>query len=121
VYFWQRRISRYFYIRQLWDIIFLLLIFLREIIKSCFLVMRLVFTPGHKMRSILITYETELTTPWQVILLSNMITISPGSFVIDISPDNKVLLIHVFDSPDAETFQRGIRTHFEDNIRRATR
>jgi len=125
VYFWQRlwprRDSGYFYPRKLWNIIFLMWIFLREITKSCFLVMRLVFTPGHKMRSGLITYETELTTPLGVILLSNMITITPGSFVIEISPDNKVLLIHVFDLTDAEgeSFKHEVRVYFENNIRRA--
>ena len=123
VYFWHRlwpKKDSGFYPRKLWDIIFLILIFLREITKSCFTVMRLVFTPGHKMRSGLIHYETELTTPLGVILLSNMITITPGSFVIEISPDNKILLIHVFDIVDAEaeTFKREVRTYFEDNIRK---
>ena len=123
VYGWQRLWKRlgpgYFYPRKLWEIIFLILIFLREVGKSCFIVMRLVFTPGHKMRSGLITYETQLTTPLGLILLSNMITITPGSFVIEISPDNKVLLIHVFDSADdPESFKRDVRVYFEDNIRK---
>ena len=118
VYFWQRRSPGYFYLQKVWDIIFLMLVFLREVIKSCFVVMRLVFTPGNKMRSGLITYETELTAPWQLVMLSSMITISPGSFVIEISPDNKVFLIHVFDFADEESFRRDIRVYFEDNIKR---
>jgi len=126
VYFWnklwQRHSPECFYLRRVWDIFFLCLIFLREIAKSCWVVMRLVFTPGHKMRSGLIAYETELKTPLGIILLSNMITITPGSFVIEISPDNKVLLIHVFDIVDegAETFKRDVREYFEENIKKVT-
>ena len=126
VYFWQKlwqgESPSRFYLRRVWDILFLAFIFLREIIKSCWGVMRLVFTPGHKMRSGLIAYETELKTPLGIILLSNMITITPGSFVIEVSPDNKMLLIHVFDIVDegAETFKRDVRVYFEDNIRKVT-
>jgi multicomponent Na+:H+ antiporter subunit E len=47
-----------------------------------------------------------------------MITITPGSFVVEVSPDNKTLLIHVFDFADEEEFKREIREYFEDNIRR---
>jgi len=118
VYFWQRRGSGYFYPRKLWEIAFLLLIFLREVVKSCFLVMRFAFARGNKMRSGLITYETKLTTPLGLILLCNMITITPGSFVIEVSPDNKILLIHVFHFTDAETFKRDVRVCFEENIRK---
>jgi len=128
VFFWQKLWQSQsgapgcFYLRRIWDIFFLMLIFLREVVKSCYAVMRLVFTPGHKMRSGLITFETELKTPLGLILLSNMITVTPGSFVIEISPDNKVLLIHVFDIVDegAETFKRDVRVYFEDNIRKVT-
>ena len=118
VYFWQRQAPGGFYLRKVWDVIFLILVFLWEVFKSCFAVMRLVFTPGNKMRSGLITYETELTAPWQLVMLSSMITISPGSFVIEISPDNKVFLIHVFDFADEESFRQDIRVYFEDNIKR---
>jgi multicomponent Na+:H+ antiporter subunit E len=126
VYFWQKLWQREsldcFYPRRLWDIIYLCYVFLREIIKSCWEVMRLVFTPGLKMRSGLIAYETDLKTPLGIILLSNMITVTPGSFVIEISPDNKVLLIHVFDIVDegAATFKRDVRENFENNIRKVT-
>jgi len=126
VYFWQklwqRQAPERFYLHRVWGVFFLLFIFLREIIKSCWAVMRLVFTPGHKMRSGLIAYETKLKTPLGIILLSNMITITPGSFVIEISPDNRFLLIHVFDIVDegAETFKRDVRVYFEDNIRKVT-
>ena len=121
VFFWQKQSSSYFYLRQLWDIIFLMLIFFREVFKSCLQVTRVVLTPGMKMRSGLITYETALTTPWHVVLLANMITITPGSFVIEISPDNRVFLIHVFNLTDAESFKREIRVYFEDNIRKVIR
>ena len=126
VYFWQKLWQKQppdrFYLHKVWDVLFLCYMFLREIIKSCWIVFRLVFTPGLKMRSGLIAYETKLKTPLGIILLSNMITITPGSFVIEVSPDNKVLLIHVFDIVDegAESFKRDVREYFEANIRKVT-
>jgi multicomponent Na+:H+ antiporter subunit E len=119
VYFWRRRASSYFYPRKLWEIIVLTFVFLREVTKSAFLVMRHVFTPGTiKIQPVLIAYETGLTTPLGIILLSNMITITPGSFVVEISPDNKVLLIHVFHAPEPELFERDVRVYFEANIKK---
>jgi multicomponent Na+:H+ antiporter subunit E len=119
VYFWQRRTGGYFYPRKLWEIIYLTYVFLREVTKSAFQVMSFVFTPGTiKTQPVLIPYETGLTSPFGIILLSNMITITPGTFVVEISPDNKVLLIHAFHAPDVEALKRDVREYFEANIRK---
>jgi multicomponent Na+:H+ antiporter subunit E len=110
-----------FYLRRLWNLFFLVLIFFREILKSCMVVMRLVFAPRAKPRSGIITYETALTTPWHVVLLANMITIIPGSVVLEISPDNRIFYIHILDFSDADEVRRDIRNTLEANIRRAIR
>jgi len=109
-----------FYMHKLWCIITLVLFFFKEMIRSSLEVTRFVFTPGQRMRSSIVTYETKLRRPGQVVLLANMITIIPGSVVLEISPDNRVFYIHVFDAANEEEFRRDV-VALEDRIRRVVR
>jgi multicomponent Na+:H+ antiporter subunit E len=110
--------SQHFYLLKLWYVIVLVLSFFGEMFKSSFILARHVFTPWQKMRSGVIAYETKLRSPGQVVLLANMITIIPGSCVLEISPDNRIFYIHVFDFADEEEFRQEVRVALENRIRK---
>ena len=48
--------------------------------------------------------------------LANMITLTPGTLVIDISDDRSILYIHAMDIEDAEKAIHDIRVSFEKAI-----
>ncbi len=69
----------------------------------------------------IISFETDLEGDIEVTLLALLLTLTPGSVVVEISPNNKVLYIHAMDIPGLSdgVFQSKLR--FEEAIRKVTR
>lgn len=55
--------------------------------------------------------------PQGVALLAAMVSLTPGTTVIDIDTERQEMLIHMLDTRDAETSVADIRTMFEDPLR----
>jgi multicomponent Na+:H+ antiporter subunit E len=66
-------------------------------------------------------YPTELKQDWEITVLANLITLTPGTLVVDVSPDNKILYVHAMDIDDAEDSIKGIRDTFEKSIMEVSR
>jgi multicomponent Na+:H+ antiporter subunit E len=54
-------------------------------------------------------------------VLSNLITLTPGTLVVDVSPDNKILYIHAIDIDDAKETIDSIKNTFEKAIMEVSR
>lgn len=109
------------YISRIYSIIKLLLIFMRELLLSNLHVLKLVLKPKLNIRPGIFSLETKLTNEWEITLLANLITLTPGTLVVDVSPDNQVLYIHAVDIEDAEEAIEDIRTSFEKVIQEVSR
>lgn len=83
--------------------------------KSLELQPRLNLTPG------IFTLETDLERDVEVTLLAMLITLTPGSVVLEISPDHKCLYIHGMDLPESIDSVNKSKLRFEDKIRQVTR
>ena len=110
-----RKNGRRFYLFKLFLGVRLLLIFFKEIIWSNFTVLKLLFFKKN-IRPAIVRYETRLTDPLAVTILANMITLTPGTVTMEISPDRRQLFIHALVVDDIETFCDTIRVKFEENI-----
>jgi len=64
--------------------IYYLLIFTRELIKSNFDVARRVLTPSLPINPGIVKFKTKLTTDYAKMVLANSITLTPGTLSIDI-------------------------------------
>ncbi len=73
------------------------------------------------MRPGIFAYPTVLKKDWEITVLSNLITLTPGTLVVDVSPDNKILYIHAIDIEDAEETIDSIRNSFEKAIMEVSR
>lgn len=113
--------KKQFYLTRFWAILKLLLIFLRELILSNFVVVSHILRPKLTIRPGIFAYETSLTTPWEVTLLSSLICLTPGTLTLDISADSKTLYIHAIDIKDADKLVEQIRGTFEHAIAAVTR
>lgn len=105
-----------FYLRRVWAIFKLLLIFIRELIISSFVVIGHIIRPKLAIRPGIFAYETRLTSAWEVTLLSNLICLTPGTLTLDVSGDGKTLYIHAIDIEDAGQLTEQIRGTFEQAI-----
>ncbi|WP_054955340.1 Na+/H+ antiporter subunit E [Paenibacillus dakarensis] len=110
-----------FYLRRLWAVIALLLLFLKELIKSSFTVIGQVLRPKLNIRPGIFEYETELKTDWEVTVLSCLICLTPGTLTMEVSHDQKKLYIHAMDIEDKDEVVRQIKDSFEKAILEVTR
>jgi multicomponent Na+:H+ antiporter subunit E len=91
----------------------LVLVFFRELIKANLSVLRIVFSPRLRVRSGVIAVPTELRSDVALTMLANMITLTPGTLTLDISPDRRYLFVHTLNLDDPEGVKREIRLAFE--------
>lgn len=121
IFFMRRFFSSRFYVYRLFSIIELILIFLRELLLSNLAVLKVVLSPKLDIQPGIFAMETRLTSDWEVTLLANLITLTPGTLVVDLSPDNKILYVHAMDIEDAEEAIEDIRNSFEKAIMEVSR
>lgn len=60
----------------------------------------------------------DVTTDREILLLSMLINITPGSVTIDLSPDRRTLYVHVMHMTSAEASRREIKDGFERRVKR---
>ncbi|HZY68380.1 MAG TPA: Na+/H+ antiporter subunit E [Devosia sp.] len=99
----------------------LIALFTRELIVSALRVAWLAVQPRIKLRPAFVAYPLTVTTDAQITLLANMITLTPGTLSIDVSPDRKFLHIHVLDMESEEAVIGDIAAGFETKILRVLR
>lgn len=110
-----------FYLHRVWAVTYLVLLFLKELLKANIDVLKLVLRPKLNIRPGIFALETELKSDWEVTLLSNLITLTPGTLVIDVSDDNKTLYIHAIDIGDVSEAVDSIKNSFEKAIMEVSR
>lgn len=69
----------------------------------------------------IIKFPLQAKTDFEITLLSNLITFSPGSIVIDVSPDKKYLYIHLMFLGDKEKWKKRFQKNFEARVLRVLR
>lgn len=68
------------------------------------------FEPLHKPG--IIKYPIPTSSPYGAGPVGYFITLSPGSFLVDIDWDEKVLLVHVLDASDPDALRRDAEKYF---------
>ncbi|WP_033828011.1 Na+/H+ antiporter subunit E [Bacillus andreraoultii] len=99
----------------------LLLIFIYELIVSSFFVMKHVLRPKIHIQPGIFRVETDLKGDLEVTLLSLLICLTPGSVVMEVSPDSKFLYIHALHIPESKQAVLKSKVSFEKAIKDVTR
>lgn len=106
-----------FYLYRLYKAFILLLIFFKEVILSGLNVFRYAFMPLSRLKPGIIKMEVDFENEAELVLISNMITLTPGTMTLEISPDNKTIYIHALDCSDPEALIDSVRKTFEKPIK----
>lgn len=109
------------YIRKLYRFFILSLILLRELILANIAVVKQVFKPKLTIKPGVFALKTDLNSDWEVTLLANLITLTPGTVTVDISPDQRTLYIHALDIDDIDEAVTSIKDSFEKAIMEVSR
>lgn len=90
--------------------------FLYELFKANLQVAYEVITPGLNMKPGIIALPLDVKTDFQITMLANLITLTPGTLSLDVSEDRKILYVHSMYITDRENFIAGIKKGFEKRI-----
>jgi len=75
-----------------------------------------VATPRYNMKPGILAVPLDATKDSEILLLAMLINLTPGSVALDVSPDRKVMYVHVMyiDTPDRARHE--IKTGFERRV-----
>lgn len=93
-----------------------LIYYLGELLLATWEVIRALFRDQSTLHPAIIAYPLEANTDLEIVLLNNLIMLTPGSMGVDLSPDRKVLYVHFLDAPDPEEARNRIRTGLERRL-----
>lgn len=110
-----------FYLKQLFKIIQLILLFIKELISANMDIVKLVYKPKLEFEPGIFAMPTQLKSNWEITLLANLITLTPGTLTVAISDDNTHLYIHAMDIDDIDESIAEIKDTFEKAIMEVTR
>lgn len=104
------------YFTRVPKIIYLLLTFLYDMIKANIQVAYDVITPKYFFKPGIVKYPMNARTDLEINLLSTIISLTPGTLILDISEDKKILYIHVMYLKDKESFINQVRNGSEKRL-----
>lgn len=104
------------YFRRVPRILGFFVFFVKELIKANIYVAYDVITPRHHMTPGIVAIPLEAKTDLEITILSNFITLTPGTFSVDVSSDKKTLYLHAMYIGDKDTFVNDIKNGFERRI-----
>lgn len=111
------------FFRKLPKILNLLFFFMKELLKANFRVASDVLSPRYRMSPGIIAFPLKANTVLEITILANMISLTPGSMIIDVSDDRKILYIHTMyiKNNNLEQKREEVRNGFEKKILEITR
>lgn len=90
--------------------------FLKELIIANLKVAYDILTPQHLMNPSIIAVPLSVKTDFEINILANLITLTPGTLSLDISSDKKFIFIHSMYITDPEEFRNDIKNGFEKRL-----
>jgi len=102
-------------IKRFFSAILYLFKFLWEMIKANFHVAYIVLNPNLPINPGIVKIKTNLTKDSAITVLTNSITLTPGTLTVDVNPETKEIYIHWIDvlSTDVEESTKLIGDRFE--------
>jgi multicomponent Na+:H+ antiporter subunit E len=117
------RVERPGLLRRVRRVLALAWLFLVELVVSAVRVAVLVARPDMQrhLKPGIVAFPLTVTSDAEITLLANLITLTPGTLSVDVSPDRKVLYVHAISLKDRDALIREIAGGFETKILRAFR
>lgn len=110
------------YARRVRKVVGLAGLFLYELFMSAVRVFKLVLTPDlSTLQPGFVAYPLTVDRDFEISLLANLITLTPGTLSVDVSDNRRTLYIHAIHVPDPEALRHDIATGFERKIMEAFR
>ena len=109
------------YILRSRRILSLFLLFMKELALSAWKVAVTVCRPNMNLKPGIVAVPLRVDRDFEITLLANLITLTPGTLSVDVSDDRRFLYVHALDCSDPEGLKRDIADGFERKIMEAFR
>lgn len=93
-----------------------LIYYLVELVRSNVIIAVDILTPRHLMKPGILAIPLEASTDFEITLLANLITMTPGTLSLDVSADRKTLFVHAMYIEDADALRREIKDNLEKRV-----
>jgi multicomponent Na+:H+ antiporter subunit E len=97
-------------------IVSLTVLFVYELVLSAWRVAILVVQPRMELKPGIFAYPLTVQKDFEITLLANLITLTPGTLTVEVSEDRRFLYVHALDCSDPEDARRSIADGFERKI-----
>jgi len=101
------------YFRKVGKWLKLIVMFLYELVVSSIQVVWDVLTPQQKSRPGVISMPLDVEGEMEILLLTNLISLTPGTLSLDVSDDRKTLYIHAMFADDPDAIRKQIKDGME--------
>ena len=106
--------KRYFF--RVPKIIGFIFFYFFEMVKANMQVAYDVITPHYFMKPGIVGLPLDAKTDFEITMLSNMISLTPGTLVVDLSTDRKVMYVHVMYLKSREEFIKTTKEGLEKKL-----
>lgn len=97
VFLMRRFFGGRFYLHRLLSVIKLIFIFIWELTLSSFVVIKQIISRRIDIEPGIFKYQTVLKGEWEVPTLALLLTLTPGSVVMEVTPEGDAFYIHAMD------------------------
>lgn len=121
MYLMHRFFGQPFYMKKVWSICKLILLFLKELTLSSIAVLKQICSPKLNITPGIFAYETKLESNIETTVLALLLTLTPGSVVMEIAEDGQLFYIHAMDIEQSKADVIRSMAQFEKAIMEVTR
>jgi multicomponent Na+:H+ antiporter subunit E len=93
-----------------------LLYLAKEVLVANVKVAAAVVAPSGRLRPAIAAVPMRLDRDAEIALLANLITLTPGTLSLEVSPDRRTLYVHAMSTDGPEALRRELRDGFERRI-----
>ena len=97
----------------------LIVMFHYELVVSSGLVLWDVVTPRQRSRPAIVDIPLDLRSDAGILLVTNLISLTPGTLSLDVSPDRRILRVHAMFGEDPDAVRRQLKDGMERWVRDA--
>lgn len=105
------------YFRRVWRVFRLIGFFLYELVVSSLKVAWDVITPRHLSNPAIIEMPLDVKSDVEILLVTNLISLTPGTLSLDVTPDRKTLIVHAMFADDPEALVAELKGGMERMVR----
>jgi multicomponent Na+:H+ antiporter subunit E len=103
---------------RLFRLLLFIIFYFKELLLSGVLLARDIIRPKKTFTHGIIRIGIDISSPTALMTMVNLVSMTPGSLIIELTPDHRYLYVHVMYLEDPERFESDLKNKFEKKIKR---